>query len=79
MSKFERKIIDDGSAWTGAELAAEDKWIWKLDDSEIGEIEEALATAKLLGKAWQETTAADFPLVHVAAGLKEKSSLPPFP
>ncbi len=71
MSKFERKIIDDGSAWTGAELAAEDKWIWKLDDSEIGEIEEALATAKLLGKAWQETTAADFPLVHVAAGLKE--------
>tara|TARA_B100000676_G_scaffold313373_1_gene393999 strand:- start:1151 stop:2185 length:1035 start_codon:yes stop_codon:yes gene_type:complete len=71
MRKFERKNIDDGSAWTGAELAAGDEWIWKLDESEIGEIREALANAKLLDKAWQETTAADFPLVRVAEGLKE--------
>ena len=71
MNTSERKMIRDESAWTGADLAATDEWIWELGDGEISEIEDALAAARRLNKPWQETTAADFPLDRVAAGLKE--------
>ena len=46
MKTFERKTIRDESAWTGADLAATDEWIWELGDGEIGEIEEALAAVR---------------------------------
>ena len=42
MNTSERKMIRDESAWTGANLAATDDWIWELGDGEIGEIEDAV-------------------------------------
>ena len=48
MNTSERKMIRDESAWTGADLAATDEWIWELGAGEIGEIEDALAAARRL-------------------------------
>lgn len=66
-----RKPINDASAWTGAELAATEEWIWTLDAAEIDEIDAALAIAKRSDGPWQQVTADSFPLDKVAAGLKE--------
>lgn len=74
MTQQERKPITDASAWTGAELAAEDDWIWALEGEELDEIESALAASKRRNKPWPEMTAAEFPLDRVAGRLKETAN-----
>jgi hypothetical protein len=71
MTVLQRHPIEDASAWKGSELAASGDWIWTLDAADLAEIEDALAIAKRSNRPWQETTAAHFPLRHLAGKLRE--------
>ncbi len=57
------------SAWTSAELAADDGWIYPLSDTEIGEIEAAVAGVGEKGLKVFEFGADDFPLPSLGAKL----------
>jgi hypothetical protein len=57
------------SAWTSAELAAADGWIYPLSDTEIDEIEAAVAVVGEKGLGVFEFGADDFPLPLLGAKL----------
>jgi len=57
------------SAWTSAELAADDSWIYSLNDAEIGEIEAALSVVGEKGLKVFQFGADDFPLPSLAVKL----------
>ena len=57
------------SAWTSAELAADDSWIYLLSAAEIGEIEAAVEAAQTKGLKVFEFGPEDFPLPQVAVKL----------
>jgi hypothetical protein len=61
--------LDVPAAWRGPEVARRDDWREILSESQVAEIERALAAAKATGKPAGELTAADFPLPTLAAEI----------
>jgi hypothetical protein len=57
-----RTPIEHEAAWRGDELQDDDRWIERLDDDALEEIERALQVAEGTGKDIREMTATDFPL-----------------
>jgi hypothetical protein len=57
-----RPLIAGPSAWTGAEMRRRDDWIYRLSNTEIGEIDAAVAAVRGRGLELAEITRADFPL-----------------
>ena len=58
------------SAWYGAELAKRDDWIETLSDSEIAEIDAAIAAFRASGAALQDIGEQSFPLPALKRRLK---------
>ncbi|MBT3306468.1 MAG: TauD/TfdA family dioxygenase, partial [Alphaproteobacteria bacterium] len=57
------------SVWTSSELAADDSWIYHINDVDIEEIEAAIAGVREKGLAVFEFGAEDFPLPSLSATL----------
>src|SRR5438067_3735152 len=53
--------------WHGSDMAKSPRWRCRLTPAQLAEIDAALAAARARGHAWEETTAADFPLPSCAA------------
>ncbi|NQV84279.1 MAG: TauD/TfdA family dioxygenase [Rhodospirillales bacterium] len=62
--------VSGPSAWTSAELAADDSWIYPLSDAEIYEIESAMAVVHEKGLKVFEFGADDFPLPTLHAKIQ---------
>jgi len=60
MAAAARAPFTGPGVWHGPELEADDGWIWRLDDGEIGEIEAALEGVR--GRPWAALRRDDFPL-----------------
>ena len=58
-----------GKAWRGETLSRETSWLVKLTDTEVVDVERALATAKATGKPLEAITRDDFPLSIMRARL----------
>jgi len=57
-----RRPLAGPSVWTGAELAADDRWRFPLSPAMVEEIDRAVQAVASRGLAWQAMTRADFPL-----------------
>lgn len=57
-----REPLNIAAAWKGSELARRDDWRETLTDTDIVELERAIATAKRTGKPMGDLTKDDFPL-----------------
>ncbi|MEQ9639464.1 MAG: TauD/TfdA family dioxygenase [Alphaproteobacteria bacterium] len=64
-----REPLTGPAVWTGAEIAAHDDWAWALTESELAELDVAVAAVRHL--AWHEIEARDFPLPTLAPRLAE--------
>ena len=62
MSNFIQPNLSKPRAWLPQELGADFSWIHHLSREAVGEFEEALQHAKMIGKTWLEMSANDFPL-----------------
>ena len=69
MSTMLTEPISGPAAWVGADFEQDDSWIHHLSDSDIAEIDAALAQAKAAGKVFPRITAADLPLPGLAKRL----------
>lgn len=54
--------IEGACAWVGRDMASSDRWVRRLSEEHIDELDRALAGVEALGLGWREITAADFPL-----------------
>ncbi|MCR0981223.1 TauD/TfdA family dioxygenase [Roseomonas populi] len=54
--------IGGRAAWTGADLARDESWVFRLDDAAVAEIDAALAGVRARGLPLQRIRAADFHL-----------------
>lgn len=61
--------ITGPSAWTSAELAADDGWMYTFTDAHIGELEAAVDAVRAGGKALYEFGRDDFPLPTLGATM----------
>lgn len=60
MTSQTHQPLNGSNAWTGTEMAADERWKFALGDSDVAEIDAALAA---VGETpWHELTVADFPL-----------------
>src|SRR5437870_8640156 len=59
--------VPGACVWHGGEMAHSPRWRRQLSPAQLAEIDAALAAARARGHAWEETTAADFPLPSCAA------------
>ena len=59
--------VTSPAAWRGDELRRSERWIDRLDGSDVAEIEAALAHARRTGKPLGELVADDFPLPSLGA------------
>jgi hypothetical protein len=57
-----RTTITDSSAWTRAEIEADDSWVHVLTDAEIDDLDRALHGVRGKGEKLSEISRADFPL-----------------
>ena len=64
------KQVIDGKAWRGEALARETSWIMRLSDTEVADVERALATARATGKPLEAITREDFPLTVMRPRLE---------
>jgi len=69
-----REPLDDASAWRGADLRGSEEWVLRLGDSEIAEIDAALAVATRSGKPLFDLGRENFPLGALAERL---AAIPP--
>lgn len=67
MSDILKQPITGPSAWTSAELAADESWIYHLSAADVTELEAAAEASRENGLALYEFGAADFPLPALAA------------
>ncbi|WP_431676355.1 TauD/TfdA family dioxygenase [Kitasatospora sp. KL5] len=58
------------AAWHGPDLAGRDEWTVRLSPAHLAELDAALHTARSRGVTLLRSTAADFPLPTLAAGLE---------
>ena len=66
------KRIDDPAAWIGADMAAHpERWLIRLSDADIGELEAAAAGFLARSKDIGTLTKADFPLPHFGKHLDD--------
>jgi Taurine catabolism dioxygenase TauD, TfdA family len=63
--------IDSPAAWIGRDLPPLEAMAYVLNDPEIAEIDQAIATAKASGKASRDLFAADFPLPTLGHRINE--------
>ncbi len=56
--------------WRGAEMLASGEWIHRFSESEIAELEAALAFARARGRSYHDVTKEDFPLPTIAPLLE---------
>jgi hypothetical protein len=61
--------VTSPAAWRGDDLRGSERWIDRLDGSDVAEIEAALAHARRTGKPLGELVADDFPLPSLGARL----------
>jgi hypothetical protein len=65
-----RPLVDGPSAWKGIDLRQKpEKWIYRLSNDEIAEIEAATDAAMATGKAMADVTKEDFVLPSFAKQL----------
>lgn len=58
--------IEGACAWQGREMAGSDRWVRRLSDGNIEELDRALAGVETRGIGWREITTEDFPLPGMA-------------
>ena len=63
--------IKEPCAWLGQDLVHSDRWVRDLGAEHINEIDVALTAVEKRGIAWDEITAADFPLPKLANLIAE--------
>jgi hypothetical protein len=63
--------IDGPCAWSGQDIAHSHRWIRDLQPEHIEEIEAALSAVESRGIAWDEITAANFPLPGLSGLISE--------
>ncbi len=73
MGMIQTTPITGPSAWVAADFAGDDRWIMQLSDTEIEEIDAALAALRDAGKAYPKFTRDDFPLLALTPRLAEIS------
>jgi hypothetical protein len=61
--------VECTAAWKGPEITDSNRWIYRLTDSDIAEIDGAIAHVKSKGLHIHAVTKADFPLPQLAARL----------
>lgn len=64
-----RKPLDIAAAWKGSDLASNGDWCERLSESEVDELDEALAYAKRIGKPLGSLTKQDFPLPTLSSKI----------
>jgi hypothetical protein len=62
--------VTSPAAWRGDDLGRSERWIDRLDGSDVAEIGTALAHARMSGKPLGQLTADDFPLPSLRARLE---------
>ena len=72
MTADEHPMIEDASAWKGADFKRKRAWVHHLTPAMIAEVETALAAVKAKGTPFREVTRKDFPLDRTA-GLLAKA------
>lgn len=70
MTEIVRTKITTPDAWMGPEIQDDDSWVWHLSESDIAELDSALATAKEIGVAIP-FAAECFPLPSLKARLDD--------
>jgi hypothetical protein len=70
MAALPTRPIESASAWTGADLAGRRDWIHTLTETEIAELDGAVAHARATGKTMAELARADFPLDRLAGSIE---------
>jgi hypothetical protein len=65
------RLYKDAAAWHCADLVKSDEWIYRLSETEVEDLETALAFAKANGTTIYDITQASFPLISFTAGLAE--------
>jgi hypothetical protein len=63
------KPLVDPAGWTGAELAANDNWVYRLSDAEIADMRAAVAGIEARGMEIRDATRDDFPLPVLGPNL----------
>jgi hypothetical protein len=71
MSEILTEPVTGPSAWTSAELAADDGWIYPLGAAEIAELEAAAGVVRENGLKLYEFGAGDFPLPTLGATIAD--------
>lgn len=66
--------IESAAAWKGAEVTRDDSWLVRLEQSQVAEIEAALAHAKATGRDLGEIGRDDFPLPSLSAEIDKWAS-----
>lgn len=70
MSQTDIQILEGPEAWHGRDLDADDRWRFRLDASELREIDTAVSALRDAGKSWSDMTSkTDFPLPGLAGKL----------
>ena len=63
--------ISGPASWYGPELAKDQRWIWRLQPSEIAALESAADTFEASGTALEDISTANFPLPSLAVKLAD--------
>jgi hypothetical protein len=69
MSEILREPLELAAAWLGAEQGGREDWAYRLEGSEIAELDAAVAHARATAKPLAEIGADDFPLVALGEAI----------
>lgn len=58
-------------AWEGRDMAGSDRWVRRLSEQNIDELDQALEKVEASGLGWREITAANFPLPGMTALIED--------
>jgi hypothetical protein len=73
MSLINMQPISGPAVWKGADFDGDDRWIHRLREAELAEIDVALTTLKAKGKAFSKFSKEDFPLPKLSKLLRDFS------
>lgn len=64
-----RTLVTDATAWKGPELKNDDSWIYRLNEEEIAEVDQAFRQVSAQGLSWGDFGKDQFPLPRLAVRL----------
>jgi hypothetical protein len=71
MPEIRRTAFRTVAAWTAAEMYGSKRWIYRFSESDVAELDAALASVKAGGAPLAQLTRADFPLPALGARLSD--------